>query len=55
MSAIVVQLPKLATFRGQLLEVGGETRRGDVRRWVVLTAWKAVRQWKRLSSSFPSW
>ncbi|WP_442512037.1 hypothetical protein SH528x_003791 [Novipirellula sp. SH528] len=52
---IVVQLSKVGTFRERLLEVGSKTRRGDVRRWVALTAWKAVRQWERLSSSFPSW
>ncbi|WP_442512038.1 hypothetical protein SH528x_003792 [Novipirellula sp. SH528] len=52
---IVVQLAKLVMFRGRLLEVGSETWRVDVRCWVTLTAWKAVRQWKRLSPSFPSW
>ncbi|WP_442512041.1 hypothetical protein SH528x_003795 [Novipirellula sp. SH528] len=55
MRAIVVQLSKLVTFCGRLLEVGSETWRGDVRCWGTLTAWKAVRQWERLSSSFPSW
>ncbi|WP_442512033.1 hypothetical protein SH528x_003787 [Novipirellula sp. SH528] len=55
METIVVQLSKLVTFRRRLLDVGSETWRVDVRRWGTLTAWKAVRQWERLSSSFPSW
>ncbi|WP_442512040.1 hypothetical protein SH528x_003794 [Novipirellula sp. SH528] len=54
METIVVQLSKLVTVRRRLLEVGSETWRADIRCSVALTAWKDVRQWEQLSSSFPS-